>query len=153
MRAIAVLDPLAPLCWRGVALWPDGIGTALAVAQAAIPTWSVRLEEIVIREEAGNWAVQRPDRCDFTVVRVEARQQHSWLRQRSPGASAAAGLPAEPTHALCEPIDGRAMGGAAARIAAGSGGNGRAQPIARRPSRSTRNRGLHLRATERRMEQ
>ena len=24
MRVIAVLDPLAPLCWRGVALWPDG---------------------------------------------------------------------------------------------------------------------------------
>ena len=34
MRAIAVLDPLAPLCWRGLALWPDGIGTALAAAQA-----------------------------------------------------------------------------------------------------------------------
>jgi hypothetical protein len=85
MRAIAVLDPLAPLCWRGVALWPDGIGTALAVAQGSDPDVVLRLEEIVIREEAGNWAVQRPDRCDFTVVRVEARQQHSWLRQRSPG--------------------------------------------------------------------
>ena len=32
-----VLDPLAPLCWRGMALWPDGIGTALAAAQAASP--------------------------------------------------------------------------------------------------------------------
>ena len=37
MRAIAVLDPLAPLCWRGVALWPDGIGTALAAAQGSDP--------------------------------------------------------------------------------------------------------------------
>ena len=85
MRAIAVLDPLAPLCWRGVALWPDGIGTALAVAQGSDPDVVLRLEEIVIREEAGNWAVQRPDRCDFTVVRVEARQHHSWLQHRSPG--------------------------------------------------------------------
>ena len=30
MRVICLLDPLAPLCWRGVALWPDGIGPALA---------------------------------------------------------------------------------------------------------------------------
>ncbi len=37
MRVIAVLDPLAPLCWRGVALWPDGIGTALAAAQGSDP--------------------------------------------------------------------------------------------------------------------
>jgi eukaryotic-like serine/threonine-protein kinase len=85
MRAIAVLDPLAPLCWRGVALWPDGIGTALAVAQSSDPDVVLRLEEVVTREEAGNWAVQRSDRCDVAVVRVEARQQHSWLQQRIPG--------------------------------------------------------------------
>ena len=24
----------------------------------------------------------RPDRCDFAVLRAEARQQHSWLQQR-----------------------------------------------------------------------
>ena len=33
MCAVAVLDPLAPLCWRGVAVWPDGIGPALAGVQ------------------------------------------------------------------------------------------------------------------------
>ena len=32
MRAIALLDPLAPLCWRG-SLWPDGVGPALAAAR------------------------------------------------------------------------------------------------------------------------
>ena len=85
MRAIAVLDPLAPLCWRGVALWPDGIGTALAAAQASKPDAVVPLEEIILREEAGNWAAARADRCDATVMRVEARQQHSWLQQRGEG--------------------------------------------------------------------
>ena len=61
MRAIAVLDPLAPLCWRGLALWPDGIGTALAAAQASKPDAVVPLEEIILREEAGNWAAARAD--------------------------------------------------------------------------------------------
>ncbi len=76
MRAIAVLDPLAPLCWRGMALWPDGIGPALAAAQGNDPDVVARLEEIIAREEAGNWAAMRADRCDFAVLRVEARQQH-----------------------------------------------------------------------------
>src|SRR6185312_8800906 len=50
MRAVALLDPLAPLCWRGLSLWPDGLGTALAGAQDADPTAMTRLEEIVAAE-------------------------------------------------------------------------------------------------------
>jgi eukaryotic-like serine/threonine-protein kinase len=83
MRVIAVLDPLAPLCWRGLALWPDAVGTAMAVGQVGDLDQVVRLEEIVTREEVGNWATLRPDRCDPAVLRVEARQQHSWLQTRS----------------------------------------------------------------------
>lgn len=82
MRAIAILDPLAPLCWCGLALWPDGIGAALAAAQSGDPAAAVKLEDVVIRQEAGNWAAQRADRCDFAALRVEARRQHSWLQQR-----------------------------------------------------------------------
>lgn len=85
MHATALLDPLAPLCWRGVSLWPDGIGAALANAQGSDPDTVARLEELIMREEAGNWAVSRADRCDFAVLRVEARQQHSWLQQRGQG--------------------------------------------------------------------
>lgn len=81
MRAIALLDPLAPLCWRGVALWPDGIGTAIAAAQDSNPEVLARLEEIVVNEEIGNWAAVRPDRCDFPEMRVDARQHHAWLQQ------------------------------------------------------------------------
>lgn len=82
MRVITVLDPLAPLCWRGVALWPDGIGPALAAAMAADPDVTMRLQEIVAREEAGNWAALRSDRYDFAVLRIDARQQRGWLQQR-----------------------------------------------------------------------
>ncbi len=37
LRAIAALDPLAPLCWRGLALWPDGLGAALAAGADRSP--------------------------------------------------------------------------------------------------------------------
>jgi hypothetical protein len=83
MRAVAVLDPLAPLCWRGVALWPDGLGPALAAAEGADPEVTARLEEIVRGEKVGSWAAMRPDRCDFAGLRADARQQHGWLRRNS----------------------------------------------------------------------
>ncbi len=82
MRSIAVLDPLAPLCWRGVALWPDAVGTMLAAAMGTDSETVTRLEEIIEREEIGNWAALRSDRCDFAVMRVDARHERSWLQQR-----------------------------------------------------------------------
>ncbi len=85
MRAIALIDPLAPLCWRGLVLWPDSVGTAIAAAQATNADAVVRLVEFVSLELAGNWAAVRPERCDFAVLRVEARQQHAWLQARGAG--------------------------------------------------------------------
>ena len=139
MRVIAVLDPLAPLCWRGVALWPDGIGTALAAAQASDPDTVARLEEIVIREEAGNWAALRADRCDLAVLRVEARQQHSWLQQRAQGA----GVPRltyllNPLMPCASPLAGRALGGAPCRICCRRWRRRRAASTTGRPNRSMR---------------
>ncbi len=55
------------------------------MAQGSDPDTVARLEELIMREEAGNWATSRADRCDFAVLRVEARQQHSWLQQRGQG--------------------------------------------------------------------
>jgi len=81
LQSVAMLDPLAPLCWRGVALWPDAIGTAL-VAEPADATLRARIEEIVAQEIVGTWAAARPEQCDPTVLRLEARQQRAWLRLR-----------------------------------------------------------------------
>jgi hypothetical protein len=85
MRAIALIDPLAPLCWRGLVLWPDGVGTAIAAAQATNADAVVRLVELVSLELTGNWAAARPERCDSAMLRVEARQQHAWLQSRGAG--------------------------------------------------------------------
>ena len=90
-RAIAILDPLAPMCWRGMVLWPDGIGTALAAARdpKADADAAARVEEIVALEVAANWSIVRPERCDLTLLRVEARRQHTWLQIREPARGAA----------------------------------------------------------------
>jgi hypothetical protein len=45
----------------------------------------VRLQELIGLELAGNWAAVRPERCDFAVLRADARQQHAWLQLRGAG--------------------------------------------------------------------
>ena len=106
--------------------------------RTAIRISTLRLEEIITREEAGNWAALRPDRCDFAVLRVEARQQHGWLQQRGEGRGAAADLSAQSADALRQPADGRTLGGAAGGPAAGAGGDGGAGRSPAAPSRSMR---------------
>ena len=91
MCVIALLDPLAPLAWRGIALWPDGLGMALAEAQAAdSPAARALLMELVSLEAAGSWASTRPDRCDAALVRAAVRAQRAWMLGR--GASGRARL-------------------------------------------------------------
>ena len=83
MRAVAIIDPLAPLCWRGTALWPDGLGPLL-VAAAGEPALAGGLEDLVMAEAPAGWAMLRPERCDFSGLRLEARQNRAWLGTRGP---------------------------------------------------------------------
>ncbi len=79
VRVAALLDPLAPVCWRGLALWPDGLGAALAEADAA------RLEDLraaIGAEAFVAWGGARPDRCDPALLRMEARQHRAVLQRR-----------------------------------------------------------------------
>jgi eukaryotic-like serine/threonine-protein kinase len=92
MRAVAILDPLAPLCWRGLALWPDGLGPALAEAMAeggapgadspepAEDSPAGKLRAIVASEAVSAWAACREERCDVPGLRQESRQQRTLLR-------------------------------------------------------------------------
>ncbi len=88
MGAVAVIDPLAPLCWRGVALWPDGLGALLAAAPGD-PALAGSLEDLISVEAAASWASLRPERCDLPMLRLEARQNRAWLATRG----LAGGLP------------------------------------------------------------
>jgi eukaryotic-like serine/threonine-protein kinase len=84
MRAVCLVDPLAPLCWRGIAVWPDGLGPVLASLPAGDPQIGAWLLELIAAEAQGTWGSGRPERCDLMVLRVEARQLHGWLQMRGP---------------------------------------------------------------------
>jgi hypothetical protein len=87
MRAIASLDPLAPLCWRGLALWPDGLGPALAAADgtAANPETAELLQQMLAAEAAAAWGNARHERCDSGLLRLDAHQHRTMLRLRGWG--------------------------------------------------------------------
>jgi hypothetical protein len=92
MRAISDADFFMPLCWRGIAIFPDGLGTALA---AAITTTSPgsdlqrKLSEIVQTEAEGAWAAMREDHVPSGPQRLEARQRRAIFQIKGP----AGGLP------------------------------------------------------------
>ncbi len=86
MRAVAVLDPLAPLCWRGLVLWPSGVGPALAAVRAgeAGETVATALLDLIAGEAAVTWAGARSGRADAAPVPAEARRWRTLLAARGP---------------------------------------------------------------------
>jgi hypothetical protein len=84
MRAIAAIDVLMPLCWRGLAIFPDGIGSALAAIQESEPELQRNLTGIVLTEAVGTWAGMRADPDSIGPQRLEARQRKSILQKKGP---------------------------------------------------------------------
>ena len=66
-----------PLCWRGLAIFPDGLGPVLAAALENEPGLQRNLHDIVNNEVQGIWAAMREERGTF--------------RATAPGGKAAAG--------------------------------------------------------------
>jgi hypothetical protein len=85
LRAIVLLDPLAPLCWRGIAFWPDGIGSALAASLGIDTNVVVRLEEVIQTEAISSWAMLRSERSDFVAAKASARQYRGLAQIRGAG--------------------------------------------------------------------
>jgi len=81
LKAVALLDPLAPLCWRGTALWPDGLGPAL-VAETTDAATRARIEEVVAQEIAFTWGGARGEHGDLLALRQEVKLQRGLLKQR-----------------------------------------------------------------------
>jgi hypothetical protein len=80
MHAVAVLDPLAPLCWRGACLFPDGVGPLLAAAQADGTGLTERIEAMLSVEAIGSWSDLRPGAASAAALRLDARQMRMMLR-------------------------------------------------------------------------
>jgi hypothetical protein len=84
MLIVAILDPLAPLCWNTAILWPDGLGPAIAHAQAQSPAVLANIEALLTAEAFSSWSAMREERCDPLALRIEARQNRSLLQLRGP---------------------------------------------------------------------
>jgi hypothetical protein len=70
MRAIAVLDPRMPVCWRGVAMRPDGVTGLLSAAIANDPKTISIIQEIFIHDVIAVWAGSRPGDRPFRSKRA-----------------------------------------------------------------------------------
>lgn len=69
MRLVALLDPLLPLFWRGVWLWPEGLGPLLASAMAQPPLLDPReaselIDALFWRGALSRWRATPPGRPD-----------------------------------------------------------------------------------------
>ena len=76
MHAVALLDPLAPLCWGGVALWPDGIGPALAAHD--VP----QLPALLLEEAPAAFAALRAPPEEAVRLRQDGRGRRAVLARR-----------------------------------------------------------------------
>ena len=78
-RAIAILDPAAPLVWRRLALWPDGLGSALDHALNHAPDQADALAEIVTAHVGAAWAERREGGVDAAVAGLESLETRHWF--------------------------------------------------------------------------
>jgi hypothetical protein len=83
-RAVAALDPLAPLAWQGFSLWPDALGPALVGAGETAGRVDA-LQGLIESEAIAAWAAMRPEKCDPMVLRGDAHQLRAQLGARGLG--------------------------------------------------------------------
>jgi hypothetical protein len=86
-RAIAMLDPLAPMCWRGVAMMPDGLGPLLARAHCAeeqAPLSTADLVALVASEAPARWAHSGGDPDLASTLSRSGAQWRVLLRTQGP---------------------------------------------------------------------
>ncbi len=60
MLAIGTLNPRMPLCWRGVALWPDALPAILAAGVAGNTHLFLIAEELLAHDAAASWPPTDP---------------------------------------------------------------------------------------------
>jgi hypothetical protein len=78
-RAISILDPAAPLVWRRLAIFPDGLGPALDHALHTTPEQVDVLAEIATANVASAWVAIRGSGRDAAVDRLEQLETRHWF--------------------------------------------------------------------------
>jgi eukaryotic-like serine/threonine-protein kinase len=85
MHTISAINPRMPLCWRGVALFPDALPSILAEGTGGRSDMLTTAEELLVNEIAGSWSPAdqrqgRTDRPDISGHRLPGGGQAGLLR-------------------------------------------------------------------------
>jgi eukaryotic-like serine/threonine-protein kinase len=85
MHTISAINPRMPLCWRGIALWPDGLPGLLAQGVAGQSALLVAAEELLVNDVATLWAQGnersgRPEPPDISVLLADAGGPNTMTR-------------------------------------------------------------------------
>jgi eukaryotic-like serine/threonine-protein kinase len=85
MHTISTINGRMPLCWRGIALWPDGLSGLLAQGMAAQPDLLTAAEELLVNDAATVWVrsgghTDRPEPPDISAFITQAASANGMAR-------------------------------------------------------------------------
>jgi hypothetical protein len=87
MRTIATINPRMPLCWRGVALFPDGVPGVVGDAIASQGNLTAVVEELLVQDVIAGWllaaAGSRPS--DLPLASLEVSSSRHFLQAGGEG--------------------------------------------------------------------
>ena len=87
MHTIATLNPRMPLCWRGLAIWPDGIAGLVADGIVTQSNTIGLAEEILVHDVIPEWtlAAQRSMAAETPLGSLEVASSRHFLQSGGPG--------------------------------------------------------------------
>lgn len=87
MRAIGTINPRMPLCWRGIALWPDALATLVAEAVATRGALMALAEELLVDAIIHDWtlATHRASRVETVAMSFEVAAAQQYLQSDGAG--------------------------------------------------------------------
>jgi hypothetical protein len=87
MHAISTINPRMPLCWRGIALWPDGLAALVANAIATPGSLMALAEELLVNEIIQDWSISdhRPSRAEAVAMSFEVASAQQYLQAGGAG--------------------------------------------------------------------
>jgi hypothetical protein len=85
MHTISTISARMPLCWRGIALWPDGLSGLLAQGIAGHPDLLTAAEELLVNDAATVWVragshPDRPEPPDISTMVTQAGGSNGMAR-------------------------------------------------------------------------
>jgi eukaryotic-like serine/threonine-protein kinase len=87
MHTISTINSQVPLCWRGVAFWPDGLAALVADALASQNNLVAIAEEVLVDDIVQDWTLSDhgPTRAETVALSFEVAASRQFLQTGGPG--------------------------------------------------------------------